>query len=108
MAPHKLNPKVTDQGWPAIATVSQFRNANPNYDPAKPCVYVGMTGLTPEKRFANHKKGHKASTFVKNYGVKLRPDLFERLNPMTRADAEKMEVTLTAALRKLGYAAWSN
>jgi hypothetical protein len=33
---------------------------NPNRDSAKPCVYVGMTGLPVEQRFENHKRpaGH--------------------------------------------------
>ena len=34
---------------------------NPNRDPAKPCVYVGMTGLPVKQRFENHKKGVKAA-----------------------------------------------
>jgi hypothetical protein len=29
---------------------------NPNRNPKKPCMYVGMTGLKPEERFANHKQ----------------------------------------------------
>lgn len=33
----------------------RFRKANPDYDPAKPCVCVGMTGLSPDDRFDKHK-----------------------------------------------------
>ena len=29
----------------------KFRKSNPDYEPGKPCVYVGMTGLTPDDRF---------------------------------------------------------
>jgi hypothetical protein len=36
----------------------RFRRANPDYRPGKPCVYVGMTGLTPDERFDKHKAGH--------------------------------------------------
>jgi hypothetical protein len=32
---------------------------NPKRDPAKPCVYVGMSGLPPEHRFENHKQVEK-------------------------------------------------
>lgn len=40
------------------------RAANPNRRRGKPCVYVGMTGLTPEERFANHKGGIKAAALT--------------------------------------------
>ena len=31
---------------------ARFRRANPGYAWGKPCVYVGMTGLSPDVRFA--------------------------------------------------------
>ena len=34
---------------------------NPKRDPAKPCVYVGMTGIPVDHRFENHKNGYKVS-----------------------------------------------
>ncbi len=40
------------------------RAANPNRDPNKPCVCVGMTGLPPGERLANHKQGIKAAWVV--------------------------------------------
>ena len=50
---------------------------NPKRDAAKPCVYVGMSGLPPEHRFENHKHGYKAAWVVQKYGVRyagaLRP-----------------------------------
>src|SRR5206468_1301184 len=58
------------------------RKTNPKRDPAKPCVYVGMTGLKPEERFANHKKGIKAARVVTRHGKRLLPALYECLNPM--------------------------
>jgi|SRR5271165_1301170 len=42
---------------------------NPNRDPAKPCAYVGMTGLPVEQRFEIHKKGVKAAWVVKKYSL---------------------------------------
>jgi hypothetical protein len=36
---------------------ARFRRANPDYTGKKPCVYVGMSGLSPEERFAKHRKG---------------------------------------------------
>src|SRR5215469_827074 len=67
---------------PAAAKLRVVRAANPNCDPKKPCVYVGMTGLKPEQRFSNHKAGIKAASVVKNFGVRLLPELFSHLNPM--------------------------
>lgn len=44
--------------------------------------YVGMTGLTPEQRFENHKAGLKAARVVRTYGERLVPKLYVHLNPM--------------------------
>lgn len=68
-----------------------------------PCVYVGMTGLTPEERFENHKKGIKAAGVVKRYGVKLLPELYAHLNPMPFEAAVQMEQDLAEDLRRLRY-----
>ncbi len=38
---------------PAVGKIRMVRAENPRRDPKKPCVYVGMTGLTPQERFAN-------------------------------------------------------
>ena len=65
----------------AAAKLRTVRAANPSRDPEKPCVYVGMTGLAPEERFANHKAGLKAAAVVKRYGLRLLPELYEHLNP---------------------------
>ena len=54
---------------------------NPNRNPKKPCMYVGMTGLKPEERFANHKQGIKSASAVKRYGIRLLPELYAHLNP---------------------------
>ncbi|MFN7913820.1 MAG: hypothetical protein U0Q55_00675 [Vicinamibacterales bacterium] len=65
--------------------------------------YVGMTGLTPEQRFANHKAGIKAARVVKRFGERLVPKLYDHLNPMPYAKAVRMEVDLAESLRKRGY-----
>jgi predicted GIY-YIG superfamily endonuclease len=65
--------------------------------------YVGMTGLTPDERFANHKRGHKAAGIVRRCGERLVPKLYAHLNPMRYADAQRMERVLAASLRKRGY-----
>ena len=65
--------------------------------------YVGMTGLTPDERFANHKNGIKAAGVVKRYGERLVPRLYAHLNPMTYEQALRMEQQLTEELRAAGY-----
>jgi predicted GIY-YIG superfamily endonuclease len=65
--------------------------------------YVGMTGLTPEQRFANHKAGIKSASIVRKYGVRLVPTLYEHLNPMPYEKAVRMEVELADSLRKRGF-----
>jgi len=64
--------------------------------------YVGMTGLTPEQRFENHKKGVKAARVVRKFGVRLVPKLYAHLNPMSYAKASTMEGMLAESLRKRG------
>lgn len=85
---------------------ARFREANPEHDITKPCVYVGMTGLPVERRFANHRRGHKGNAFVAKYGVRLLPALYARLNPMRYDLARLTEVTLAQRLRARGYAVW--
>ena len=75
---------------------------NPKGD-GKAGYYVGMTGLDPEQRFANHKAGIKAAGIVRRCGVRLVPVLYEHLNPMRFADAVRMEMELAESLRKRGY-----
>ena len=81
----------------------KVRGANLKRDPAKPCVYVGLTGLSPHERFANHKKGIKAASFVTRFGVRLLPELYEHLNPMPYDAAAQMEKDLAEDLRQVGY-----
>lgn len=75
---------------------------NPKGD-GKAGFYVGMTGLTPEERFLNHKNGVKAARVVRKYGERLVPRLYAHLNPMTFADAVKMERRLADDLRERGF-----
>jgi predicted GIY-YIG superfamily endonuclease len=65
--------------------------------------YVGMTGLSPEKRLANHKAGVKAASIVRRCGERLVPVLYEHLNPMPYKEAVVMEVELADSLRKRGF-----
>ena len=88
---------------PAVGRVRKVQAENAKRDRKKPCVYVGMTGLTPEERFANHKAGTKAAWVVKRYGLRLLRELYEHLNPMPYEAAAEMEKDLAEDLRRAGY-----
>jgi hypothetical protein len=95
-----LDPAVLQDGSKRVKKVLR---SNPDRDPAKPCVYVGMTGLAVQDRFQNHKAGRKAAWVVKNYGVGLMPELYEYLNPMPYKVAAQMVKCLAENLRAEGY-----
>lgn len=90
----------------AIWNVATFRRANPGYRPGMPFVYVGMTGLDPDLRFDRHKAGIQANRWVRDFGLRLLPDLYAVYNPMPYDGARDMEVELGIALREAGYGVW--
>ena len=85
------------------AKLKKVKEINPNRDPKKPCVYVGLTGINPARRFKKHKTGYKASRYVKKYGIRLMPELYEDLNPLTYDEAVIAEQGLARKLRNEGY-----
>jgi predicted GIY-YIG superfamily endonuclease len=85
---------------------ARFRRANPDYMHARPCVYVGMTGLDPDRRFDKHKAGIQANRYVRDFGLRLLPELYEVYNPMPYEGALDMEIELAIGLRESGYAVW--
>ena len=84
----------------------RYRAANPDYQHAKPLVYVGMTGLDPDLRFDRHKAGVQANRYVLAYGLRLLPALYAVYNPMPYEAAREMEVELAIGLREAGYGVW--
>ena len=99
----------------AFANTSKAKEANPNARPDKPCIYIGSSSKTPEERFQEHingKRNNRGPVFsrvVFRYGIRLRPRLYEKYNPLkTREEAESKEKELTAKYRKRGYTVWSN
>jgi hypothetical protein len=72
--------QLSDRVW----NEARFRRANPDYRLGKPFVYVGMTGLDPDRRFDKHKAGIQANRFVFEYGLRLLPALYEVYNPRCR------------------------
>ena len=100
-APHhsvylvELDPKVREK--------QKLQKLNPDADPSKLCLYVGMTGLTPEERFENHKADQKASPEVRDYGIRLLPEWTEDLNNLPYEEAVEAEAHLAKILRGEGY-----
>ncbi|RYY48457.1 MAG: hypothetical protein EOO24_67440 [Comamonadaceae bacterium] len=94
--------QLDDRVWNS----ARFRRANPDHVLGKPFVYVGMTGLDPDVRFDKHKAGIQANTFVRDHGIRLRPDLYAVYNPMPYQAACEMEVELGIALRERGFGVW--
>ncbi len=90
---------------PVVMESRRFRKANEGKIGAV-CLYVGMTGLTPEQRFANHRAGKKANSFVQHFGIHLVPELYQHLNPMPYEEAAAMEQKLAEQLRNQGFAVW--
>ena len=50
---------------PSVLRHPSILRLNPNREPTKPSVYVGMTGLPVQQRFENHKKGQKSAWVVR-------------------------------------------
>ena len=90
----------------AVWNVPSFRKANPGHVLGKPFVYVGMTGLDPDTRFDRHMAGVQSNRFVRKFGLRLLPKLYEVYNPMPYLGACEMEVELGIALREAGYGVW--
>ena len=87
----------------------KFRERNPFYIKGNGCMYVGQSSRKPKLRFDQHKEGYKSNKYAKVYGEKLRPDLYEKYNPIpTRKDAEEIEKMLGEYLRKKGLGVWFN
>jgi len=94
--------ELADRVW----NEHRFRSANPEYRLGQPFVYVGMTGLDPDLRFDRHKAGIQSNRYVREYGLRLLPQLYAVYNPMPYDGARDMEVELGIALREAGYGVW--
>ena len=94
---------------PQVANLRKFRQKNPAYIMGNGCVYVGQSSRKPTLRFEQHKEGYKSNKYAREYGIRLRPELYEKYNPIpTRKDAEEIEKMLGKQLRKQGIGVWFN
>lgn len=75
-------------------------------DPRIPWVYVGCSARSPEVRFDQHKRGYKSARFVRRFGERLRPDLYEDLPPVVGSnEAVTAERTRATQLARAGFIA---
>jgi hypothetical protein len=84
-----------------------FRERNPG-GAAGGCVYIGVTGLTPQARFERHREGTQSARLVHAHGVRLRLDLVEGFSRLPYRIAAEMEPRIAAWLRAQGFAVWQN
>jgi predicted GIY-YIG superfamily endonuclease len=90
-----------------VANIQRFIDENPEYVYGMSCFYVGQTSTSPQERFDQHLSGYKANRYAKKFGLKLRPGLFRKYNPIgTRENAEYIEQELATSLRSKGYGVW--
>lgn len=85
-----------------------FRQQNPTYNHKRLCLYVGSTGLDPQTRFANHKRGHKSNWFAQQFGQRLIHEIVSDLNPRRYEVALATEFEFARKLRNEGYAVFQN
>jgi predicted GIY-YIG superfamily endonuclease len=92
---------------PSVMKNRAFRERNPG-GAASGCLYIGVTGLTPDERFDRHRSGTQSGRFVRTHGVRLRLDLVEGYSRLPHRIAAYMEPRLAAWLRAQAFAVWQN
>ena len=71
---------------------------------ARPDVYVGSSAFPPSERFDKHFSSRRSSRHVRKRGVRLLPDLYRGLNPMSsREEAKAAEQSVRKRLERAGY-----
>ncbi len=91
-----------------VLKFDEFVKANPQYKEGMPCLFVGETRHTPQKRFNYHLVGYKSHEFVRRHARRLAPEYYARINPVDGDQAKAEEQQLADRLRALGYAVWQH
>lgn len=91
---------------PSVASDPAFVKANPNHEPGRPCVYVGMTSLDVAERYTQHRTGAKNASRIAGFGQRLRMDLVPPASPTRRTWAKEREKRLARELRSKGFGVW--
>jgi hypothetical protein len=93
----------------SVYVIELDRSAGRRRDPRIPWVYVGSSARSPEERFAQHRRGYKSARLVKRFALRLRPDLYEDLEPIRGSkQACRAERARARELAECGFVAHSD
>ena len=81
----------------------QIRRPNPKRSPSKPCVFVGFTPLRVDRRFDFRSATPEQEWRVHKFGVRLMPELYDSLHPMTLKRALQTAKKLADDIRAKGF-----
>ena len=70
-----------------VYVIELERAAGRRRDPRLPWLYVGSSARSPERRFDQHLSGYKSAGLVKRFALRLRPDLYDDLEPVRSSRA---------------------
>lgn len=92
-----------------VYVIELAAEAGARRDPRIPWVYVGSSAREPEIRFAQHRRGYRSSGLVKRFALRLRPDLYDDLEPLRgSAAAVAAEEARARELAGCGFVAHSD
>jgi hypothetical protein len=86
-----------------VGTLPQMRLRNPKRGPSKPVVYVGLTPLPVNRRFDFRRATPEHEWRLHKFGVRLMPELYDSLRPMTCKRALQTAKKLADDLRAKGF-----
>jgi len=92
-----------------VYVVELSPGAGPRRDARIPWVYVGSSARDPELRLAQHRRGYRSSGLVKRFASRLRPDLYDDLDPLPSSKAGvSAETERARELAACGFVAHSD
>jgi hypothetical protein len=86
-----------------VGTLPQIRRRNPERDPSKPYVYVGVRSLPVDRQFDFRRATPEHEWRVHKFGVRLTPELYDSLHPMMCKRALQTAKKLADDLRNKGF-----
>lgn len=87
----------------SVARLPQMRVRNPDRDPSKPYVYVGLTSLPLNRRFNFRKATPDHEWRLHRFGVRLMPELCDSMRPMPCDQALQAAKIRADDLRAKGF-----
>ena len=86
-----------------VGTLPQMRRRNPKCDPSKPFVHIGLTPLPVNRRFDFRRATPEHEWRLHKFGIRLMPELYDSLRPMTCKRALQTAKKLADDLRAKGF-----